>query len=100
MKGRTQIIQNTQLCCVEHKKGEGFFFTDKIIVFRAQKSRRVLVKALSRRGKRRGEAWVRRDQPDLLHPGYLCICPGKEQPAHQQLPGEMHLRGLRSIPQQ
>lgn len=41
MKGRTQIIQNTQLYCVEHKKGEGFFFTDKIIVFRAQKSRRV-----------------------------------------------------------
>lgn len=55
MKSRTQIIQNTQFCYVEHKKGEGFFFTDKIIVLRAQDSRSVFEKEHSGRSKgRRG----------------------------------------------
>lgn len=94
MKGRTQIIQNTQFSCVEHKKGEGFFFTDKIFVLRAQESRPVFEKEHSGRGKGRRGRLVGREQPDLLHPGYLCTHPGKEQPPHQQPSGEIHLLSL------
>lgn len=39
MKGRTQTVQNTQLCYIRHKKGEGFFLPGKVIVIRAQESR-------------------------------------------------------------
>lgn len=75
MKGRTQIIQNMQFCCVKRKKGEGFFFTDKIIVLRAQESGSVFVKEPSGRGRRRrrgrlgGErtAWPPTPQV-LVHP--------------------------------
>lgn len=80
MKGRTQIIQNRQFCCVGHKKGGGFFFTDQIIVLRAQKSRSVFVEEHSGRGKRRRGCLGRERTAWSPTPP-----PGKEQPPHLQV---------------
>ena len=66
-------MQNTQFCCVEHKKGEGFFFTDKIIVLRAQESRSVC----------KGAQWQRQEEEGT--PGWgensLTYIPGTCVPA-------------------
>jgi len=80
MKGRTQIIQNMEFCCVEHKEGAGSFFTEKIIVLRTQESRSVFVKSTAAAARGEGDAWVGRGQPDRQHPGYLCTRPGTARP--------------------